>query len=89
MATGKIPKTYPTYVEINGTSGGSGAINLTSLSGIYAPTPILAVVDLDAGVGTALHLDLHISGSSWGATLLDRTGTIKPSTAFHFRLYYI
>lgn len=78
------------WVDISGTSGGSSAVSVTALSGVNNVSGIiLAVVDNNATVTSALSLSLYKSGNSWGAALVDMQGNRKANTAFNLRLYYV
>lgn len=78
------------WVDISGTSGGSSAVNVSSLAGINSVDyVIVGMIDLDADVTNSKHLDLYMSGNSIGGALLDRAGSPLSNTAFNFRIYYV
>lgn len=89
MANSTILPPAVEWVDISGTSGGSSAVSITSLSGLNnLNCMILGMLDLDATVSSALHLEVYISGNSLGGSLVDRTGAAKANTPFNLRIYY-
>ena len=89
MANSTISAPAVQYVDIAGTSGSSGALSITNLSGLtVVNSMILGVFDLDATISESKHLEIYSSGNSWGAGLVDRSGNLLGNTAFNLRLYY-
>ncbi len=89
MANSAILAPAVQYVDISGTSGGSGAIALTNLSGLTpGNSMILGVLDLDATISASNHLEVYPSTNSWGAGLVGRGGNLLANTAFNMRVYY-